>query len=433
MTLVKNPKNIAASIVSKVLDESLFINELLNNTIDSIPYTERRFITELVYGTIRHLTQIDFWIEKAMKKSISKVDTDILSILRISVYQMLFMSNRETRSVTHEATEIVKASDNKKAAGFVNFIMREIPRLKPSRAVIMSSVENNEDRFNTIYYSYPSWLYEIIKPMVSKKSLASFLELANTPLGITLRVEGGEREREKIIETLTSQGVTAEKAAISPFGIYTDRAVNYTMIKDFGNVFIQDESSQLAVMEMDILPGMDVLDLCAAPGGKTFFLSYLTGEKGKVIAADINRHKLQNINETMIKYGRKNIDIKLHDATVLRNEWKDKFCRVLVDAPCSSLGTIRRHPEVKWLRNKNDPDQMARLSGKILDTASNYVALDGILLFSVCTFTRRETTDQVQEFIKNKPNFKVEKAYYSVSKTNDKRDEFFITRFRRIK
>jgi 16S rRNA (cytosine967-C5)-methyltransferase len=429
----QNPKIVAASLVRKVLERSLFINELLNNTLDIFPFAERRFITELTYGTIRNLTHIDFWIEQAFKKSVTRIDRDVLSHLRIAIYQMFFMENRDPASIVHEAVEIVKSSSRREAAGFVNFILREVLRIKPSRARMFALLNHDRERFYRTWHSFPDWLAAAIEVLVGEKYRYKYLGFANKPLGITLRVEGDAARREEVMASLRTQGVTAETAAVSPYGIYTDRAVTWSMIRDQPDVHIQDESSQLAVIDMAVRPGDRVLDLCAAPGGKTVFLSWLIGPTGRVTAADVNAYKLKNIAEALLRAGRNNVDVRLQNGAEYRPEWEGHFDAVLLDAPCSALGTIRRHPEVKWLKKPTDGAQGARLAATLLENAARYVRVDGTLLFSVCTFTREETTDQIQQFVQKHPEFKVEKAYYTISSLLDNRDVFFIARLRRMR
>ncbi|HOW52779.1 MAG TPA: transcription antitermination factor NusB [bacterium] len=429
----QNPKITAASLTRKVLERSLFINELLNNTLDAFSLPERRFITELTYGTIRNLARLDFWIEQASGKPVSRIDRDVLSHLRIALYQILFMHNREDASIVNEAVEIVKGSSRREAAGFTNFTLREILRIGPSRAAMFRRLGHDRDRFYRVWHSFPDWLAALIGDLVGEKYRYKYLGFANTPLGITLRVEGDEARRAAVIAELQVLGVTAEPAALSPHGIYTDRAVTWSMIRDWPDVHIQDESSQLAVIDMAVEPGQQVLDLCAAPGGKTIFLSWLLGPTGRVTAADVNPYKLKNIAEALLRAGRNNVDIRLQDGAAHRPEWNDAFDAVLLDAPCSALGTMRRHPEVKWLKKPTDGVQGARLAATILENAARYVKPGGTLLFSVCTFTREETTGQIQQFVQKHPEFKVEKAYYTISTLLDNRDVFFIARLRRTR
>lgn len=428
----RDPRMTASSLTRTVLDRSLFINELLNDTLSAFDYPQRRFITELVYGTVRNLKHVDFWIAKAFKKPLKRIDHTLLSLLRTSTYQMIFMSNREPALIVNETTELTKKLCSKKASGFINFILREILRNKPTKESMEKHFGDRKDEFLQTYYSQPEWLYKRLKVITTKDRLETFLENINKPLGITLRVEG-ENKRDTVIESLQSKGAVAEPAKDCPYGIYTHKAVNYDMVEEFEDVYIQDESSQLAVMEMGVEKGDKILDLCAAPGGKTLFVSYLTGENGSVTAVDVNRHKLEMLTETAIKYKKKNISIKLHDSTVFNSEWQDQFDKVLLDAPCSALGTIRRHPEVKWLKDDKDAKKMAILASQILDQAAKYVRKDGTLLFSVCTFTVEETTEQVQNFLIKHPEYKIVVAYNTVSSVHDRRDTFFICKMRRIK
>ncbi len=429
---IRDPRMTASSLTRTVLDRSLFINELLNDSLSAFEYPQRRFITELVYGTVRNLRHVDFWIAKAFKKPLKRIDHTLLSMLRTSTYQMIFMSSRDPALIVNETTELAKKMCSKKASGFINFMLREILRNDPSRENMEKHFGDNRDEFLQTYYSQPEWLYNRLKMIATKDILEEYLENINRPLGITLRVEG-ENKRDAVIESLLSKGAKAEPAKDSPYGIYTHKAVNYDMVEEFENVYIQDESSQLAVEEMEIEKNDKILDLCAAPGGKTLFASYLTGDTGSITAVDVNRHKLEMLTETAIKYKKRNISIKLHDSSVFKPEWEDQFDKVLLDAPCSALGTIRRHPEVKWLKNDNDPKKMAVLASQILDQAAKYTKKDGILLFAVCTFTVEETTEQIQNFLINHPEYKVEVAYNTVSSVHDQRDTFFIAKLRRIK
>ena len=431
----KDPRLVASSLIQDVLDQSFFVNELLNDSLSAFDFPKRRFITELVYGTVRNLTHLDYWILKVFKKPLKKIDKNLLSLLRVSLYQILFMSNREAATIVFEAAELAKRCGNEKTAGFVNFILREILRIGPTRENMEADFDGKHDEFLQTWYSVPDWFYARIKTQaeILGKDVEEYLQIVNKPLGITLRIEGDENLRQQIIEKLVSKGASAEEAKLSPYGICTNKAVNFSMLKGFDNIYIQDESSQLSVIEMEIEKGDKILDICAAPGGKTLFASYLTGENGFVTAADVNGNRLNMLADVVIQHGKKNIGMKLHDATKDNPEWHDAFDRVLLDAPCSALGTVRRHPETKWIKNDNDPAKMASISGKILEQTAKYLKKNGVMVFSVCTFTQEETTEQIRRFSAHHPEFSVEKSYFTVTDINDNRDIFFICRMRKIK
>ncbi|MDX9806459.1 MAG: transcription antitermination factor NusB, partial [bacterium] len=285
---VKDPRYTASSLTRTVLDQSLFINELLNDSLSSFEYSQRRFITELVYGTVRNMKHLDFWIFKAFKKPLKRIDPELLSIIRTSLYQIIFMNNRDAALVVNEAAELGKKCGGEKTGGFVNFILREILRLDPSKENMEKFFKKDPDKFLQTFYSVPEWLYRRMVALMPEEPVETYLQIINRPLGITLRVEGDEKTKEKVIANLVSKGAEAIAAKDCRYAIYTSKAVNYDMIKDIAGVFIQDESSQLAVCDMDINKGDTVLDLCAAPGGKTLFAAYLTGNTGKVVGVDIN-------------------------------------------------------------------------------------------------------------------------------------------------
>ena len=431
----KDPRLVASSLIQDVLDQSFFVNELLNDSLSAFDFPKRRFITELVYGTVRHLSHLDYWILKVFKKPLKRMDKELLALIRVSLYQILFMSNREAATIVFEAAELAKRCGNEKTAGFVNFILREILRTNPTRENMEADFGEKRDEFLQTYYSVPQWLFDRIKTQAETvgQDIEDYLKIVNKPLGITLRIEGNGEARQKLIEKLVEKGATATPAALSRYGIYTNKAVNFSMLKGFDNIFIQDESSQLSVLEMDIKPGDKILDMCAAPGGKTLFASYLTGVDGFVTAVDVNGNRLNLLADVIIQHGKKNIEMKLHDATKDNPDWHNKYDKVLLDAPCSALGTIRRHPEIKWIKNNDDPVKMAAVSGKILERAGKYLKKDGILVFSVCTFTKEETLEQIKAFSAHHPEFSVEKSYFTVTGPDDNRDIFFICRMRKIK
>ncbi len=159
----KDPRLVASSLIQDVLDQSFFVNELLNDSLSAFDFPKRRFITELVYGTVRNLTHLDYWILKVFKKPLKKIDKNLLSLLRVSLYQILFMSNREAATIVFEAAELAKRCGNDKTAGFVNFILREILRIGPTRENMEADFAGKHDEFLQTYYSVPDWFYARIK------------------------------------------------------------------------------------------------------------------------------------------------------------------------------------------------------------------------------------------------------------------------------
>ncbi|MCK5809012.1 methyltransferase domain-containing protein [bacterium] len=430
-TKMMNPKLAASRFVMRILDKNIFVNDLLNSNLDHFPHNQRRFITELVYGTIRNLAYIDFWIEQAAKKPLRKIDRELIGLIRTSVHQLLHMTKKNDAVVVHEAVELTKTIHKSHAQKFVNFLLREIIRLKPNVIKLKELCGDDSTKYLTTRYSIPQWLLDTILSIQLNIDSVELLEYFLHHQGITLRVDGGETERETVINHLASLEVNAEKTLESPVGIYTERSVTYSMVRDIKGVYIQDESSQLVVQKMDIAAGDTLLDLCAAPGGKTLYMSHLTGDNGKVTAVDINHHKLQLLAEALLQHNKTNVTIKLHDATLHREEWKSAFDKVMVDAPCTALGTVKRHPEVKWHRKAGDPEKLATIAYKIIEQAITYLKPGGTMLFSVCTFTQVETINQLEKFKKAYPDFTIESSGFTVDTTSDRRDLFYYFKCRK--
>ncbi len=423
-------KEMAASIIKESLAGKILISDITLSKFKKYTQKERGFINELVYGTIRNLRYVDFWIAKAFNKNIQKIDVSVLSIIRLSVYQMLMMDNRKEWSVVFEACELVKTIKRDKAVGFINFILREILRLEPSTEKLKQYCKD-EREFLSTNYSVPEWIYDMLLTLYGKENIESVLAAIQIPIGTTVRVAGNSERVKEIASLFNDKNVESFISEKTPYAIYTSKTLNYDMVKLLFDVYVQDESSQMAVLEMDIKKGEKILDLCAAPGGKTFFISWLTGETGSVTASDVNRYRLSKITDMIVERGLKNIEVALQDGAVRKQEWEETFDKVVVDAPCSSLGTIKRHPEIKWFRNSNDSTKMATLTARILDNAAHYVKKGGDLIFSVCTFTHEETVNQVSRFLDENHGYQLIRKYYTSEQFKDNRDNFFIAHFRR--
>lgn len=398
----------AVEILEKIEQEAAYSNLLLRQVIEDhdLIVEDRNLLTELVYGVLQRKYLLDYQLDPFIKKQ-KKMKNWVRQLLRISLYQMEFLERIPAHAIVNEAVNIARMRGHKGIAGLVNAVLRNIQRQGVRQA---DEIENREERLS-IQYSMPVWLVEEfiadLGPDEAEKLLASFSERPK----LSLRVNTDQISRDEAIASLKAEGYESVKSSISPYGIIALNGIpaNATIFKN-GLISVQDESSMLVAPALNVSAADYVLDACAAPGGKTMhiasnFLSAAAG--GKVQALDIHEHKIQLIKQNAQKQGvQDRVAAEKMDARqVSENFEKETFDRILVDAPCSGLGLIRRRPEIRYTKTKADIDQLHQLQLEILNDVSQTLKVDGELVYSTCTLTTAENQAVIARFLEENKAF----------------------------
>lgn len=366
---------------------------------------DRSFATEILYGTIRWKMKIDYVIQRNILIRIDEVPIWALICIRTAIYQMFFMDKVPEFAAVNEAVNLVKI-DNEKDAPFVNGVLRSILRNRVEFDDI--SVKNKAKRL-AIQYSHPEWFVKKFSKAYGEEFVTELMKVNNTPPLLAIRVNTLKINREELMDILEGQGFECIPGNIEESIILK----GYSMIeksKEFqkGYFIFQDESSMLVAKVLDPHSGEVVIDLCAAPGGKTTHIAQLMGNNGEVLAFDIFDHKLELINENAMKLGIDIIKTSISNATELNEKLLGYGDRVLVDAPCSGLGLIRKKPEIRWNINENDILTLHKLQLEIMNKASKYLKIGGVLVYSTCTISQEENEEVIREFLNENPNFKLD-------------------------
>lgn len=405
---------------------------------------DRGFATELLYGTVRWKAKIDYLIQKSIKNNINEIAPWTLVCLRTAIYQIYFMDKVPEFAAVNEAVKLVKMKADR-ATSFVNGVLRSILRNKDEFDNI--GIKNKTKRL-AIQYSHPEWFVKKFGNIYGEEFITELMRINNTPPELSARVNTLKTTREELINLLSSEGCLVQKGNAQEAIVFN----GYSMIeksKEFneGYFIFQDESSMLVAKVLDPKPGNKVVDLCSAPGGKTTHIAQLMENKGEVIAFDIHEHKLELINDNTRKLGIKIIKTDKRDATILNEDLESTCDRVLVDAPCSGLGLIRKKPEIRWNIKEEDLLSLKNLQKKILYNASKYVRNGGVLVYSTCTISEEENEEVIKEFLSDTPNFELEdiegylpekylnktakEGYIKLFPNVNGCDGFFIARLRR--
>ena len=387
---------------------------------------DKGLVTQLVYGVVRRKLTLDYIISKYSKVKIKKLSKYVLLILRMGVYQLYFTDKIPESAAVNESVKLAKKFCGK-SSGFVNGILHSVIRGKDTLEYPKDKMENL-----SVKYSFPEEMVELLWDTGFCKEL---LQSLNCEPETTVRVNILKKEE---LETPMEISPIYEGARILKG---TDVAENPDYQK--GRIIPQDIGAMMASLALSPKSGDTVIDMCAAPGGKTTHLAELMGNKGKVYAFDIHQHKIEIIKKNAERMGVSIIDARLGDGCQLQEAFLEKADKVLCDVPCSGLGIIRRKPDIKW--NKDDIEELPQIQYKILKNASKYLKLGGELVYSTCTILKRENEDVVMRFLEENENFglseiklsgklqRENKGYITLYPNIDGTDGFFISKIKRIK
>ncbi len=396
---VKTAREQVLHIVMEVLENKKHSDTIYHQVFHTGSYSteERRFIKKLSYGVIERFQELDFIISCYSKVKIPKMKPIIRNILRIGVYECKYMSRIPNSAACNEAVKLAGIRGLSGLKGFVNGVLRSISRDGFSKVPEYTLSEK---------YSMPEFILSLLtgqnpgKPEVTEAVLQSFFE--EKP--VTLRVNQNKVPAADCLRAITEAGYKAEPGRYHKEAICIMGSGDIHLLPGFaeGHFIIQDESAMLPVKCADIKKGQKILDICAAPGGKTLQAAEYTGDTGIVYARDLTDYKCRKIEENAKRLGFSNIDIKCRNAAgEAENELTGKMDTVIADVPCSGLGVIGKKPEIKYRITETSVKELVTLQRSILDNAVAYVKPGGILIYSTCTLNRQENEENVAYLMQN--------------------------------
>jgi len=399
--LINTDRGLAVLVLSEILEHKAYSNIALRKALSesSLDARSRAFVTDLVNETIRNLLLIDTILEQFSKTPLLKMKANIRNILRIAVCQILFMEHIPDRAAVNEAVNLTKQLKLENLSGFVNGILRTILR---------EDIDLNQITDPAIRYSYPKWLYhKLTLQLGSAKTLELAQQMHRIPQMIVL-TNTVKTNVQLLKQSLEAEGVLVQmlNGTNIPF-LSLKQTGDITKLTAFkqGWFYVMDPGAYHAVLTLDAKPGQTIIDLCAAPGGKSFATAMNMNNKGIIHAFDKHAHKIELLFESRRRLGLTCIQPKLGDATILNPDLINAADAVLLDAPCSGLGTIRKHPEIKYNRNIEDVQTLAEIQLSMLDVAAEYVKPGGILVYCTCTLLDEENNENIASFLSEREDF----------------------------
>ena len=443
------PREIALKILYDINEKGAYSNIAINKYLaaNDLKSIDRAFVTELVYGTVKWKLAIDWVIMYFSSVRRKKISPWILNVLRLGVYQLIYMSRVPESAACNESVNLAKKYGHQAAAGFVNAIIRNIASNRnnicyPDRGADIV-------QYLSVKYSHQEWMVQKFIRLFGEEFTESLLAANNETPSFIVRANTLKVSVEQLAESLAAEGVESFRGRYADDAIIIKNPSAITRLEAFNKGFfqVQDESSMLVVQALDPKSGELIIDACSAPGGKATHIAQLMHNKGTILARDVHEHKIKLINDAVARLGLDIIKTEIYDAALPDTKYAKKADRVLLDAPCTGLGIIRKKPDIKWTRDI-DTSEITKLQLKLINTVSSCVKPGGILVYSTCTITPEENQDIIRSFLDTNSEFQMsdisgylpkelgkyieDKGMIQLYPNRDGTDGFFIARLERV-
>ncbi len=423
-------RNLALNILVDVLEKDCFSHIAIQRDLNSrtdLSNRDKKFAIYLIRGTIQRKLTLDHVLEQFSKTPLKKMKPVIRTILRMSVFQILYMDSVPDRAVCNEAVRLAKRRGLSGLSGFVNGVLRSVVRDREK--IHWPDREKEPEQYLSICYSMPVWLVEKWITDYGFITCENMLKAFQTERLVTVRPNPDKTDTESLLRILEEEGLNCKRLQDPSYAVMIDGLVNLTSLRAFqdGLFYIQDAASMHVADFAMAKQGDLVVDVCGAPGGKSIQIAQNLKGSGTVITRDLSEKKVTLIRENIERMGLKNMQAQVWDARKPDPSLIQKADVVVADLPCSGLGVTGRKAEIRYRISRSDLNELASLQRDILSVVSEYVRPGGVLIYSTCTVTKEENDDIVKWFSESHPEFtlKGQKQYFPSEET----DGFFIAKW----
>ncbi len=404
--LATTPRALALAVLYQVETEGAYVNIALNQALrgQRLSPADRALATELAYGVVKHQLTLDYWIAQFSSRSVEGLSPWVRTALRLGLYQILFLDRIPAHAAVAETVEAVKCKVNPGAVGMVNAILRRVTR---GATVDYGDPEREPVSFLSRRYSHPEWLVASWLKMLGREETEALLAANNQNPNLHIRVNTLKADREQVMEALRSEGLEPVLSPLLPESIRLNKgSIEQSMPLREGWMVAQDEGAMLVSRAVDPRPGERIWDVCSAPGGKTTHMAQLMGNSGHIDATDIHQHRIQMVERSAARLGVSIIHTLQQDARLLAKDEGSLYDRVLVDAPCSGTGVLRRKVDARWQKTPDQIVELSRLQLELLLSVADRVRPGGRLVYSTCSLEDEEDEQVIQAFLNRHPEFR---------------------------
>lgn len=437
-------REIALKTLYKIEKEEAYSNIALDQIIkenkNKINERDIGFISEIVYGVTSWKLTLDEIIKKYSNIRLKKISPWILNILRMGIYQIVFLDKVPKSAAVNESVNLAKRYGHKASSNFVNAILRKVDKKDYNE---LFEINNPIERISKTT-SMPVWMIEELLKENDIEKVEEICKASNIKPKVTIRVNKLKTNKETLKKLLEDRNIIVHEAKLENF-LILEKAKNIEQLDLFkeGYFTVQDEGAGFIAEIVDPKPDEVVLDACSSPGGKTTYMAELMKDKGKIIAWDLHPHRVKLVEENAKRLGIHIIKAECQDATVYKEEYKEKFDKILLDVPCLGIGVLKRKPDIKWKRKQEDILEITQIQQEILQTCSKYLKSNGQMIYSTCSIFYEENDKIVEKFLEKNGDFtyakmEIPETTYSVKNSHkiqlyqgEETDGFFICKLQK--
>ena len=444
--MVDKTREIALKVLYKIEEEKAYSNIILNKYISDnksiLDQKDIGLLSEIVYGVTTWKLTLDYIIQKYSKIKLKKISPWIINILRMGIYQIIFLDKIPKSAAVNESVTLAKRYGHKASSSFVNAILRKIEK---KDYLEIQNIEDIQERISKTT-SMPIW---IVKQLLKERNNIAEVKMICESLlerpKLTVRRNSLKTTKIEFEKLLDKNQIIYENIKLKneeneefPSDFYILEKVrdieNMELFKN-GYLTVQDFSAGLSAFYLEPKKGENILDACSAPGGKTTYLAEIMENVGEIEAWDIHKQRTNLVEENARRLGISIITTKQKDATIFYEEYVDKFDKILLDVPCMGIGVIKRKPDIKWQKTEEDVEKITKIQSEILDNCSKYVKKGGTIIYSTCSILKEENQNIIMKFLKSNKNFCIQKIMKNKDfldiLPDEKQDGFFIAKLQK--
>ena len=429
--MIDKTREIALKIIHKIEQDSAYSNIILNDYINKnkadLTSKDIGLISELTYGITTWKLTLDEIIKKHSKIKLKKISTWILNILRMGVYQIVFLDKIPISAAVNESVNLAKKYGHKASSNFVNAILRKVTKQDYQD---LFQIKNSIEKISKTT-SMPEWIVkELLDDGKNEKQVEEICINLNKKPKIIIRRNNLKISKDELEKELEKNKILYNNIEENNDFYILENIRNIEKIDMFqkGYFTVQDLSAGMAAYSLNPQKGEHILDACSAPGGKTTYLAELMQNEGYIEAWDIHEKRTNLVKRNAERLGITIITTKQKDATIYDQNLEEKFDKILLDVPCMGIGVIKRKPDIKWQKKPEDISNITKIQEKILQNCSRYLKKGGTLIYSTCSILKKENENIINQFIKENPNFEIKNAEITTILPDELHDGFFIAK-----
>ena len=409
--MVDKAREVALKTLYRINNEGAYSNIALDEEISKnaqkLNAKDIGLISEIVYGVITWKLTIDEIIKKYSKIRLKKISPWILDILRLSIYQIVFLDKIPKSAAVNEGVNLAKRYGHRSSSGFANAILRKVEKQDYED---FKNIKDEKERLSK-QYSMPLWIIEeLMEEGLELEKIEEICISSNIRPKVSIRINTLKTNKEELKQILENENIKATDGILEDF-LVLDKAKNIEKLESFKNGLftVQDEAAGLTALILNPKKGENILDACSSPGGKTTYIAQLVENEGQIIAFDIHEHRTRLVEQNAKRLGVNIIETKVQDASKFEEKYVNKFDKILLDVPCLGIGVLKRKPDIKWQKKKEDVKEISEIQYKILENCSKYLKQNGELVYSTCSILKEENENLIEKFLQKNKEFKLEK------------------------